>query len=539
MQSAEFFFASFDRISEREPAKSTRRDFLLGVAPGWDDIIRQLDADREITGELTRAVRGTYGSGKNDVIVLHGPAGSGKSATLMRTAYTLALEGKPVYFATGRTRPDPGPIADYLQNLTVRPILIFDNAVMDLWQINELRNRLGRIGQSPLILIGLRHNEWSQKRYVFGDGSGVVPIQIPDLSEFDITQILEVLEREGLLGVLAHLPLEGRKAVFREKARQQLLVSMREATKGQGFDEIIRDEFSAIENAAAQLLYLVACIPTMHQYDMGTDQMISALDTSPAETIALLRQDLAGIVVPRADLPDRYVVRHPVIAGYIIVNVAPRSLLSDAYIRYLQVIAHELGSEHLPRRSRLFRLSQTLLNHETLHLMFQQSPEQCRNIYDSVRKHFGDNGHFWLQYGAYELAYGHLDLAENYLLQAEGLIPKNEQLTTTFGHLYLRKAIEANSLTAAEEFKSAGDKMLRQQIARIGTGDPYPYHVLGSQLLGYIKKWVSQEFQAAALQELQLTVIRPGTDRHPMARDLSTLAADCKKAELMSVARNR
>jgi len=69
---------------------------------------------------------------------------------------------------------------------------------------------------------------------------------------------------------------------------------MREATKGQGFDEILRDEFRSLGDEAARLLYLIVCIPTMHQFDIGADEMIAALDSPAAETIALLRQQLGA-----------------------------------------------------------------------------------------------------------------------------------------------------------------------------------------------------------------------------------------------------
>jgi hypothetical protein len=151
-----------------------------------------------------------------------------------------------------------------------------------------------------------------------------------------------------------------------------------------------------------------------------------------------------------------------------------------------------------------------------------------------VRDHYGHDGHFWLQYGVYELKFGHLDLAENYLLQAQGFIPHSEPLSTAFGHLYMRKAIETELPAVAAEQKAEGEKILLAQIARIGTKDPYPYHVLGVQSLGYISKWVPQERKAEELRTLY-DQIKPGADRHTLARHLRALLADIKKAELETV----
>lgn len=538
IRAAESFFTTFEQIRPKAASPSARRDFLLGVQPGWDDIVRNLDADREINGRLTATLRTAYSENQNQVsvAVLHGSAGSGKSTTAMRVAYSLALEGVPVYFATGRNRPDPRSITDYLRDLGVRTMLVFDNAGPDLRLISELKAATENLPLKPVILVCLRSNQWFQKRYLFQDFDQLSEMEIPNLSHYDIEQVLSVLEREGLLGNLLSLAPSGRFEVFTEKARKQILVAMREATKGQPFNEILRDEFNCIVPDEARLLFLVIAIPSIHQYHIGPEEAIAAMECAPAETSALLHQALSGIVLPHPQRPDRFAVRHPVIAEFVVTEVAPPEILAEAYIRYLQVIAHELAPDREAKSSRLVRIYRDLINHEKLHEAFRRHPNLCRRVYDSVRDHYGHNGHFWLQYGVYELKFGHLDLAENYLLQAQGLIPHSEPLTTAFGHLYMRSAIETDIPAVAAERKAEGTKILRAQIGRIGMSDPYPYHVLGSQMLGFIKKWVPQENRP---QELRLLhdELRPGAERHRLASHLRSLLADIKRAELESVLR--
>src|SRR5579863_5872511 len=243
INSAEVFFTTFEQVRAREASASSRRDFLLGVQPGWDDIVRNLDADRETNAQLATAIRSIYADDQKGVplTVLHGSAGSGKTTAAMRVAYTLALEGSPVYFATGRKRPDPPQICAYLSTLKTRPILIFDNAAADINPIAELKAAAERLPIKPVLLLILRSNQWFQKKYLFQDYDDVSETTIPDLTPYDIRQILIVLEREGFLGALLQLSPEDRFQIFDEKARKQILIAMREATRGKPFDEILRD----------------------------------------------------------------------------------------------------------------------------------------------------------------------------------------------------------------------------------------------------------------------------------------------------------
>jgi hypothetical protein len=536
IRAAEAFFTTFDQVRPQSASASARRDFLLGVQPGWDDIARGLDADREVNKTLADAIHVAYREQPDHVpvVVLHGSAGSGKSTTTMRVAHALMQSGAPVYFSAGKNRLDSRLICSHMQGLGARPILVFDNAAPDLRLISALGAQARELSVKPIILVSLRSNQWFQKRYLFQDFSHLQEVEIPNLSAYDIGQILTVLERERLLGALQTMNPEQRADVFLQKARKQILVAMREATKGAPFNEILRDEFNCIEPEDARLLFLIVAIPTMHQFHIGFDEIVAAMDLPPAQTGSLLRQALSGIVVPHPQQAERYAVRHPVVAEYVALEVVRPELLAEAYSRYLQVIAHEMSFARADATRRVSRIFRDLINHENLRQSFPHHPNLCRQIYDSVREHYGNDGHYWFQYGVYELQCGHLDLAENYLLQAQGFIPHSESLSTAFGHLSMRKAIEAVSLVIAIEQKSEGEKILRAQIARIGFSDPYPYHVLGSQMLSYINRWVPPEERPTELRRLH-DEIKPGADRHRLATYLRTLLLDIKKAELDSV----
>ena len=533
VQAAEKFLAIFRPVTVGDAVKSGRSHFLLGSPPTWNDIHARLDADRDINCEIRAAIR-QHMTGNPDVtpvVVLSGPAGSGKTTIAKRVATEVAADGFSVYYQENERRPLAQDIVSYLEMLNRRVLLVFDEAADDLHYIRDLIDACEHLRQRPVIFLTSRTNDLATKRYVLHGLPNISELKVPDLSDGDIRSILEKLEQQGLLGKLRPLSDNERFNIFKLKAKKQILVAMREATRGKGFDEIIQDEFNEIQPHQAKLLYLVAAIPSAHRYTIQRGQLIAAAELPPNETSVLVDDNLSGVLIPYEGDPDRLQARHPVIAEHVITEVAPRIELAHAYTLYLEILSHDLSRPSERRRSRAFKIYRDLINHRRLHVVFVRQPELCRDIYESIRRHFINDGHYWLQYGSYELEYGDLDFAENYLMQAEALMPNHPWVTTSLGYLLMRRAVEAHSLMAAQELIALGLEKIRQQILVVGSEDPYPYHVLGSQMLSYIRQWVPSRNQARDLNSLH-TEVSEGQKKHPLDTKLRSLADEIKKAEL-------
>lgn len=532
---AEEFFAVFRPVRAEEPVTGLRSHFLLGSPPAWADIFNHLDADREINRTLRNSIA-SYLTGDIDdgsLVLLTGAAGSGKTTIAKRVSVMLAGEGFSVYFADSTTRFLPEQLIAYLKPYERRIILVFDDASIDLRRVTELALMCSSLKVRPIIVVSIRSNDLALKRYLFED-LNITEVRVPDLSEPDIKAILATLENNGLLGDLRKLSPDARANVFREKARKQILVAMREATRGLGFDEIIEDEYNKTEPREAKLVYLIAAIPSAYHYFVSRGQLVAAMDLPPSDTLGLIEDSLNGILIPRESNPDQLQIRHPVIAEKIVRDVATRDLLAQAFAIYLRLLAHDLPPIKDRRKSRTFRIYQEVINHANLHEIFLKQVELCRTIYESVKGPLNDDGHYWLQYGSYELEWGDLDFAENYLLQAESLMPTNPWVGTALGYLTMRKAVESISPLAAHELLAKGLERLEHQIETVGRTDPYPYHVLGSQRLAFINRWTPLDRRVKELQELHATVME-GVQRHKLSTHLRQLAEDIKRAELDSL----
>ncbi len=530
---AEYFF-SFFRVPIRPNNPRVRASFLLGTPPTWDDIAADLDAHRDIDDTVLKRLLDLIKSDTHDVLIISSAAGGGKSTICKRAALELVDAGYSVYFSDGESSPNPEKIADYLATLELRTFLFFDHAGHDLALIAELCERIRDLKIRPVIAVATRSNDLAFRGYEFDRvGARSAAISVPNLSEADIRSILDTLEKHNLLGTLREKSPDERVEVFRTKAKKQILVAMREATSGRGFDEIIQDEFEKVHPKDAQLLYLVAALASDEEYGLSIQQMITAMDLPPNDTQVLVENSLAGILVQQEFDPSKYIVRHPAIANFVIES-APRAMLADAVIALLITISTVLPEGRERRRSRAFRLYREILSHRHLIAVFEGRSFLIRKIYESIKDYYRNDGHYWLQYGSFETETGgDLSLAENYIAQASGLLPSaSRQVETATAHLLLKKALVAPNLASASELADEALRILRGHMADRKGVSLHALHIFGSQMQVFVWKWTPTMERAKRFREVHDELRRAIPDHFASHPELRALTESLKRAEL-------
>jgi len=529
----EYFF-SFFRLPVRPVNPRSRPMFLLGNPPTWEDIAADLDAPRQINDSVRDALVDAIRTDDVEIIVISSAAGGGKSTICKRAALELIDLGYSVYFSEGETSPDPERLSYHLASLEQRCFLFFDNAGHDLAAVASVFERAKGYGAKPVIVVGARSNDIAFNGHEFGRvGARVRIIGVPHLSDADINSILDALERHDLLGSLREKSHAERVDIFRKKARKQILVAMREATSGKGFDEIIENEFASVRPAEAQLLYLIAALASDDDYGLTVQQMITAMGLAPPDTQALIEKSLAGILTQHEFESNRYFIRHPAIAHFVIES-APRVMLADAVNYLLITISTVLPPGRERRSSRAFRLYRHVLNHHHLNGMFPGKSFLVRKIYEEIKDYYREDGHYWLQYGSFETEYGgDISLAENYIAQASALLPaNNRQVETATAHLLLKKALTAPNAAPAAACCDDALKILRAHMRDRNTVSLHALHIFGSQMLQYVMKWVPSAEQAKHLRDVHDELRRAVPDHLRTHPELGRLLDELKRAEL-------
>ena len=505
------------------------KEFFLGTPPSWSDIVADFDAPREITQDMMASVKSALKQQPIGVIGLVGSGGSGKSTTLMRLALTLRQSGREVLFSDGADRPDVESVARGLQSIGERAILFIDNANLLGPVLRHLLSALAALPKPPVVVFASRFALVERDIPQVVDDPNVSIHTVPDLTDKDIENLLTTLGRERQLGRLEPLSHRDRVHAFKIRARKQILVAMREATEGQGFNEIMRSEFTDIIDREPRVLYLCAALATAELIDMSVGQWLACAEVSTSTAMGYLSRSLRGLVLVVAD-GNRVAPRHAVIAHYIVGNVADRGELAVAYQRVLAALSHETYGGR-GRRGRSWRLVVRLINHRRVFERFSDDIVRAREIYDSIGEWFRRDGHYWLQYANLEIEYGTLTYARPHLAHAQALMPGNHQVQTSRAHLMMKESLVVGDYEEAFQIRRDGCTILLEQMSERSV-DLYPQHVYLTQNLAWIQRWERERSRrVTAMSELKEMADRLW-EKHPRSRRLKVIRERIHRAYL-------
>lgn len=482
-------------------ALGERSLFLLGASPKWEDLLCQRDAPREITAAIHEKIERCLVDSPNSasLFLLLGSAGCGKSTLLRRAAIQLARSGYSCFLTNSEELSRFGDISRALNHIGKKCVLFFDNAEAILAALPRLLEEFVKVDFPPVCVVASRINEFERIAPRLPKEVEVNEFLVPNLSRNEIRGVLEVLEKANLLGQLKGMSLTDRVREFESKANKQLLVAMREATSGRGFNDIIESEFRSLTPEETQSLYLCVALATEAGYRLTLQEFVGCSRLSPAESLSILSRNLRDIVLRTGGNDDLLMLRHRKIAEHMVNRAVPRAKLQDAYLRLLDVLASEIGGK--PRRSRTFSLFKALIHHHTLFRRFDEDIAQARAIYDSMLTKFSDNAQFLLQYGSLEMEAGNLEVAQNYLNQADSLDLGNPFIANAKGQLFLKQAIKASNKSTAIELRDEGSKILMLNISNQELDDAYCYHIYCQLRLTWIRVW--SETQREKVSELE------------------------------------
>jgi len=535
------FSLYFSPVPQERRVENDRSLYLLGAAPRWEDFFQDLDVPRSISDDLFAYVSSELdATPRITLAAILGSAGCGKSTILRRLGIRLVQAGRSSFLTNSEELPSPEAVRRALASLPERSVLLFDNAEVALAQIPDLIGALESLARPPVLIIAARTNDFDRLTRRLAGAVDITEFRVPHLNRPEIERLLRLLEDRTLLGELRGLTFPQRIAAFEQRAHRQILVAMREATTGKGFDVIIEDEFSRLEPDEAKDLYLCVALATDAGYRLTREEFVACARVAPATALHILARNLRDIVIPTGPTADLLLLRHRLIAEVVVDELAPRGRLREAYIRLLTTLSSEIGGRRW--RSRNSSLYRAIVNHQTIYRRFRMDIDEARSIYSAVASLYGDEAHFWLQFGSLELEGegGDLSYAENYLRSALSLHPDDGFIQNAMGHLLLRKAREAGNRGQADELLREGSEILLTRIERSGYQDDYAVHIYCYQRLRWSKIWNYDNREARAEELDRLRVIaRRGSETKRFSRRLKRLSDFLERAYLQTAVKGK
>ena len=521
------FSAAFHEVPLQFTTPTEKSKYLLGSSPRWEDIHQNLDAPRDMTsGLITTIEADVKASQKLLILALLGTAGCGKSTVLRRIGLSLGQRGQRCYLSNCEDMPLVRDVVSVLEKVQGRVVLLFDNAEGALGYVSKLAAETQKLKHPPVLVVASRANDFYRK-FSHVKIEGVIREEhVPNLSAAEIHRVLDTLDRNGLLGRLRAMSYDDRVKEFNARSGKQILVAMREATEGKGFDEIIQSEFVSLPSNESKVLYLCVALCTDAGYRIEKSEFIRCARVEPSVALDILERTLIGMVLRTGSGENLLLLRHRRIAEFLVGQGAARAVLLEAYRRLLPVLLPTGDETLIP--SRRFRLYRELINHQTLFVRFASEPSLARDLYDELESLVSNDVHFYLQYGCYEMQLGQYDFATNYLQQARAIEPGNRFVINAQGQLLLKRAVAADSKEEAVRLRDEGKTLLVGNYDVMGHYDAHYYSIVAGQEFLWIKTWCSDSSERASeLEELQSFTTK-GLREFPRSRELSDLNEKAK-----------
>jgi len=526
-QALKLFAEGFERIPVDFRISKTRSAFLIGATPVWNDIFRGLDIPRTITDSLLNTIDNhlkIFDNQRIKIVNLLGTAGSGKSTILKRLGLKLSQEGHNVFHSYTDHLPTFNQMFNALQILDTKSVLLIDNGENIVGGLPKLITIINQLKHPPVIVLGSRMNSHKRVSNIIPEDIDYEAVKLPDLDDQEIHDLIDKLDENNLLGILKGLTKYNRFAEFKNKARKQILIALKEATSGHLFEDIIKDEYLRIEPHEAQVLCTCVALNTELGFTNSKQDFVGFSKVTHAESLDYLYNTLDGTIMWVGN-GEKFMIRHRILAEYIISHCADLETLKEAYIRVLSILAPELKNGNSANRK--FKLYRSLINHQNLYNRFHKNIEHARQVYDSVAEFFNDSFQYWLQYGCLELegSKGNLDLAENYLNQAESLFSSNFHIQNAKCTLLYKKSTQDIEYSRAIDFKNKADEIANYVLTNHGLENPYIYHIYCKGRFEFLRKWIKDRKDKVEELKHLIQKVKHGIDVHPFDSRLEELSS--------------
>jgi energy-coupling factor transporter ATP-binding protein EcfA2 len=527
------FADGFKRVPLSYTVKNHRSDYLLGTNPTWNDIFGNLDIPRTISTEIYNQLYDyctkDISHEKQKIISIIGTAGSGKSTILKRLGLNLSQNGVTVFITDSDYTPKINNIVEVLNAINEKVVLIFDNASNVLPVLNNLLSQISYVEKPPIIVLSIRNNQNDKLNFhIDPEIVDYTPFKIPHLDDVEIKALIAKLDKNNMLSKLKGMNDNQRFQEFKYRAKKQILVAMKEATNGKSFNDIIQDEFNEIQPYEAKVLCLCVALNTEVGFTNSKQDFIGFSEANHIETLDYLHNTLDGTI---SWVGDNFMIRHRILADYMIKHCASLNMLKTSYIRVLSVLAPELVNPQ--GYTRKFNLYKSLINHQILFQRFKNDIEMAREVYDSASNYLSHDAHFWLQYGSLEIAGtgGNLVLAENYINQAESLAPTYVYIQNAKCNLYYKLSSSLDDYSHAFEYKIMADDLSNELINN--SNDPHITHIHCKGNYNFILKWVkNKDDKKEQLKKLK-NIINNAVIKYPRDKKLDQASHAINRAYLI------
>jgi len=514
-----------------EPPHFEPTEFLKGRMPTWNDIqsgfMVERDSDKDLDNEIATMDK--------RILVVTGTAGTGKTCSLLQAAAKLQEQGHRTMWFSASEHSELRHHQLLERIRTAKPEYLFiDDGDAFGKSSGYFITQASKNDVELKIVVGVRANRIPN--------SGLEPrtidaaeVTIPGLTDSDIELLIDALDSANRLGFLKGKNRDQQRRIFRKNFDRQLLVALLEATSGERFEDLIKQECQELQSPAFDI-YATASLVTSLGMSTSRDEILLAVQNSGADSVGQLQR----LIDRRLILcDDRGLVRarHRVIAEQSVDYLRSSGHLAHIIEGIVFALATKLGPGH-NTNTREHKLLVKLINHETLIRQLGDT-EKIRPIYSSVEDLLNSDSHYLLQRGSFEVEKGNTTEAKNFLAQAKSLAPDDVFVQTEWAYMLMVEACSDldQGLLSHRQHADEAFAELYDAIETHGERNTHPFHILARQGT----KWVvaaglSNEERARYLAQI-LEVTRKGMKLHPESSVLRAIEPEVERLYLLTGAK--
>lgn len=472
----------------QQTATSPIRDFYKGFKPTWSDISDAVPAYLTKTRKTFEEYFQEKTPAPLSFFLLLGQAGAGKTTALKQIALKIADGSDNNVYYVDEQKDNILELVRELDKRNNSPYYLFIERISDI--AHKTAEIISGAKSNKAIFVSAENPSiWDARAKEHLADYLTAQVDISHLADLDADLILNKIQQYGNWTRLGKMSLKNRRIEIIKKSKKQLLIGLMEATSGEGYNEIIKKDFAAIESDAQKALLVLSGLAATQGSPANEATLTRALSTLgyPGDVFGLCQHMTGTLKYHNGNVTTRHRVY---IERLFNLYISPEYLRDTikAYINAFTVYQSPIVTKVSRNEAAIYK---KLVNAKSLKKLLKNDKDKVLSIYAHFEKLLENEGLFLLQYGLSLRSFKKNKEAFEKIRIANQAFPESPQIEHALAQQRIILAtLEEDEVIAMAHFNEAETILKRLDSSDIRVFDKYPIITLSE---GHVK--IAERFQ--------------------------------------------
>lgn len=448
------------------------KNFYKGFKATWSDIVNEVPAYlKKVEGYYCLNLENNKPKA-NELHILFGSAGCGKTTALKQIAMKIADEGDRNVFFLEEYKDDFKELVRELNSRNSSPYYLIIERIGDI--APQLAELLSTSTNDKAIFITSENPKiWLSRVKEYLHDYQTTSVDLSTIENSDADLILEKIKKFGSWTRLSKMSPKNRRIELLRKSKRQLLIGLIETTSGEGYNEIIKNDYHKITDVSERALLILSGLATTKRVpaqEATLTRAMSYLGLNP--NIHYVASNMHGILAYENGTVS---TRHRVYIDRLFsLYISKDDILNSiqAYLMAFSVYNFPIVKNVSRNEASIYK---HLVNSKFLKKLFNNDKDKVLSIYKSFEKIFENEGLFLMQYGLALRFFDEQQEAFEKLRIAYDAFPESPHIEHALAQQRIILACsERDENIAMAHFSEAEEVLTRLHSSKINAFDRYP-----------------------------------------------------------------